>query len=304
MEANSQPLVSVAVIAYKSADTIIDTLDSIAAQTYPNIELIVADDGSPDNTVKITQNWINKHKERFVRTKIVTVEKNTGVTNNYIRAEQNCNGEWIKNIDGDDQFIPTAIADYVELAQQHPEYDIIYSRIKVFGISEEEGEEYVKRYDFSFFDKTKEEKYEMTKNICIVPPMAAFINRSRIQQLGLKYDTRIPMMEDRPWMLNAIRLGANFGFLDKAVYLYRVRRDSLCNRFMTSPVFYESQKLCYYYYSFSYDYEKDKDKAIRELTRRDMEVYMSVYKYRKFIENIRWSFFGRLFTPLYKRFFK
>lgn len=301
---NSKPLVSVAVIAYKSSDTITETLDSIAAQTYQNIELIVADDGSPDNTVQVAQEWINYHKDRFVRTKIVTVEKNTGVTGNYIRAEQNCNGEWIKNIDGDDKLVPSAIADYVDLAQKQPEYDIIYSRIKVFGLSEEEGEEYVKRYDFSFFEKTKEEKYEMTKNICIVPPMAAFINKSKIQSLGLKYDTRIPMMEDRPWMLNAIRLGANFGFLDKAVYLYRVRRDSLCNNFTPSPIFYESQKLCYYYYSFSYDYEKDKENAIRDLTRRDVELYLTVYKYRKIIEKIRWSFLGRLFAPMYKLLFK
>lgn len=301
---NDQPLVSVAVIAYKSGATIIETLDSIAAQNYQNIELIVADDGSPDNTVQVAQNWIKKHSERFVRTKIVTVEKNTGVTGNYMRAEQNCNGEWIKNIDGDDKLVPTAISEYVNFAQEHPEYDIIYSRIKVFGLSEKEGEEYVKRYDFSFFDKTKEEKYEMTKSYCVVPPMAAFINRCRIQQLGLKYDTRIPMMEDRPWMLNAIRLNANFGFLDKAVYLYRVRRDSLCNSFANSPVFYESLQLCYYYYSFSYEYEKDKDKAIRELVNRDIEDYISVYNYRKFVAKLRRSSLVRLFAPIYRCLFK
>lgn len=301
---DNQPLVSVAVIVYKSSDTIIETLDSIAAQTYPNIELIVADDGSPDSTVQVAQDWINKHLDRFVRTELITVEKNTGVTGNYIRAEQKCQGEWIKNIDGDDLLIPTAIADYVELTQKHPEFDIIYSRIKVFGLSEEEGEEYVKRYDFSFFDKTQEERYEMNKDICIVPPQTAFINRSKINKLGLQYDTRIPMLEDRPWMLNAIRLGASFGFLDKAVLLYRVHRDSLCNRYTSSPVFYESLQLCYYYYSFSYDYEKDKEKAVRELTKRDVEAYMSVYKYRKFMEKMRWSFVGRLLAPIYKRIIK
>lgn len=301
---NSHPLVSVAVIAYKSGATIIETLDSIAAQTYQNIELIVADDGSPDNTVQVAQDWINKNENRFVRTKIVTVEKNTGVTGNYIRAEQNCNGDWIKNIDGDDKLVPTAIADYVNLTQEHPEYDIIYSRIKVFGISKKDAERYLNRYDFSFFEKSQVEKYEMARGICIVPPMAAFINRKRILELGIEYDTRIPMMEDRPWMLNAIRLGANFGFLDKAVYLYRVRRDSLCNTFTHSPVFYESLQLCYYYYSFSYVYEKDKDKAIRELVNKDMEDYMSVYNYRKIWSKLRWSSLGRLYVYIYKRLFK
>lgn len=304
MVANNQPLVSVAVITYKSGDTIVETLDSIAAQTYSNIELIISDDASPDNSVSIARDWIDKHAARFVRTKIVTVEKNTGVTGNYIRAEQNCNGEWIKNIDGDDLLLPTAIADYVDCSQRHPEYDIIYSRIKVFGLTEKEGEEYLKRYDFSFFEKTQEEKYEMAKDVCIVPPMTAFINRYRIQRLGLKYDTRIPMLEDRPWMLNAILLGAKFGFLDKAVFLYRVRRDSLCNSLTTSPVFYESLKLCHYYYSFSYDYEKDKDKAIRELARRDLDEFISLNEYRQLFMKIRLSFPGRLFAPIYKRLFR
>lgn len=48
-------LVSVIVLAYRSAETIIETLDSIKNQTYPNIELIVTDDCSPDNTVQVVQ---------------------------------------------------------------------------------------------------------------------------------------------------------------------------------------------------------------------------------------------------------
>ena len=51
-------LVSVVVLAYRSADTIIETLESIKKQTYPKIELIVTDDCSPDNTVEVVENWI------------------------------------------------------------------------------------------------------------------------------------------------------------------------------------------------------------------------------------------------------
>ena len=48
---DDNPLVSVVVITYKSANTILETLESFKQQTYKNIELIVSDDCSPDNTV-------------------------------------------------------------------------------------------------------------------------------------------------------------------------------------------------------------------------------------------------------------
>lgn len=48
-------LVSVIVLSYRSAETIVETLDSIKNQTYPNIELIVTDDASPDNTVQVVR---------------------------------------------------------------------------------------------------------------------------------------------------------------------------------------------------------------------------------------------------------
>ena len=73
------PLVSVPVITYNSSKTVLETLDSIYNQTYQNLELIVSDDCSTDNTVGICREWIEAHKKRFVRTELLTVEKNTGV---------------------------------------------------------------------------------------------------------------------------------------------------------------------------------------------------------------------------------
>lgn len=69
------PLVSVSVITYNSAKTVIETLDSIKAQTYQNIELIVSDDCSTDNTVEICRDWLTKNEKRFVRMELITVEK-------------------------------------------------------------------------------------------------------------------------------------------------------------------------------------------------------------------------------------
>ena len=115
------PLVSVPVITYNSAKTVIETLDSIKAQTYQNLELIVSDDCSTDNTVEVCQKWIEENKSRFVRTEVVTVEKNTGVAGNLNRAEAACRGEWIKPIAGDDVLLPNCIQDCIDYVAEHPE---------------------------------------------------------------------------------------------------------------------------------------------------------------------------------------
>ena len=55
-------------------------------QTYNNIELIVTDDCSKDNSVLVVKNWIEEHKDRFFRTTLTQTAKNNGVTANYKNA--------------------------------------------------------------------------------------------------------------------------------------------------------------------------------------------------------------------------
>lgn len=54
----NNPLVSIQVVTYNAAKTILETLESIKAQTYPPIELIISDDCSRDNTVEICREWV------------------------------------------------------------------------------------------------------------------------------------------------------------------------------------------------------------------------------------------------------
>ena len=96
------PLITVGVIAYNSSEYILELLESIKAQSYQNVELIVSDDKSTDNTVAICEEWISKNKDRFVRAEVIVPEHNTGTAGNYNRALFAAKGEWMKFIDGDD----------------------------------------------------------------------------------------------------------------------------------------------------------------------------------------------------------
>ena len=76
MQGKENPLVSIIVITYNSAKYVLETLESARYQTYQNIELIVSDDCSVDNTVEICNNWIKKNSNRFARVELITVNKN------------------------------------------------------------------------------------------------------------------------------------------------------------------------------------------------------------------------------------
>ncbi|GAB1452027.1 hypothetical protein MASR2M47_20830 [Draconibacterium sp.] len=106
---NQNPLVSIVVITYNSSKFILDTLESAKEQTYQNLELIITDDCSTDNTIEICQNWIEKNSYRFVNTELITVEKNTGTAPNANRGLKVSKGEWIKFIAGDDFLLTNCI---------------------------------------------------------------------------------------------------------------------------------------------------------------------------------------------------
>ena len=55
---NNQPLVSIVAVCYNHAQFVVETLDSIKAQTYPNIELLILDDCSSDDSVAVIKGWI------------------------------------------------------------------------------------------------------------------------------------------------------------------------------------------------------------------------------------------------------
>lgn len=110
---NNNILVSICVITYNSSSTVFETLESIKEQTYKNIELIISDDGSTDNTLEVCQEWLTKNKQRFNRIELISVEKNTGTPSNCNRAVKAAKGEWIKLIAGDDCLALNGINDFV-----------------------------------------------------------------------------------------------------------------------------------------------------------------------------------------------
>ncbi len=91
-------LISIIVPAYNIESYIGRTLDSLLAQTYPNIEIIVVNDGSTDNTKQVLDDYASKHTEKI---KVYHIE-NGGVTNARLTGVKKATGQWIGFCDGDD----------------------------------------------------------------------------------------------------------------------------------------------------------------------------------------------------------
>lgn len=253
MSQKELPLVSVPVYTYNSAKTVIETLDSIKEQTYPNIELIISDDRSTDDTVDLCRDWIKKNKERFVRTEIIVPKHNTGISANCNRGEAVCAGEWIKGIAGDDLLMPNCIQDFMDYVAEHQDTIFLFGRMDGFGRPKEEVDEYMNRcFDYSFFDLSAEEQYRrlVFKGNCLPAP-CLFYNRQKVTELGICNDERIPMVDDYPKWMNITKRGIQLRFVDKVLVKYRLSESSISTTTTPSLRAKQSIALIYIYYIFS-----------------------------------------------------
>ena len=91
-----EPLVSVCIPAYNNAEYIKDTIDSILNQTYQNIELVIVDDNSKDNTYELIQEIGDE------RIKLYHNDKNLGMSGNWNRCLSLCTGKYAKLVCADD----------------------------------------------------------------------------------------------------------------------------------------------------------------------------------------------------------
>jgi glycosyltransferase involved in cell wall biosynthesis len=105
-----EPLVSIALCTYNGAAYLEQQLDTLLTQTYKNIEIIVVDDRSTDDTWAI----LTDYADHFPQFKIHKNENNLGFVKNFERAATLCTGELIALCDQDDLWHPEKIALQVE----------------------------------------------------------------------------------------------------------------------------------------------------------------------------------------------
>ena len=120
-------LVSVIIPTYNRADYIGEAIESVLAQTYSPLEIIVIDDGSTDNTSEIVARYAPR--VRYIRQE----NAERGAARNH--GLRLANGEFIAFIDSDDVWLPHKIEKDIEVFSKNPKAGLVYSDIQIIESS-------------------------------------------------------------------------------------------------------------------------------------------------------------------------
>lgn len=179
---SSHPKVSVITPSYNQGEFIRDTIESVLNQTYDNIEYIVMDGGSTDNTVSILEEYGNQIKW--------VSEKDYGQADAVNKGIEAATGEIIGWLNSDDTYYPDAVEKAVKALLEHPGYDMVYGEGDYIN---KEGK-VTGRYNTHMFD------YEELASECIICQPTAFFSKRIVDQVGrLNKDLQL-CMDYELWM--------------------------------------------------------------------------------------------------------
>lgn len=221
-------LVSVIVVSYNSANTIVETLDSVRGQKYENIELVVADDCSKDDTVSVARRWLEDNGYIFKGGfKLLTSNENKGVCSNLNRAILNSKGIWIKIIAADDILFPNCCFDYISYVTNHTDSHFVTSYLSQYLNTFEDKNCIRRQYatsDSSIFEKSPElQLREMAYKIFVMAP-TMFFSRSLFDRVA-GFDENF-IYEDHPFYLKILEHNYKVCFMSSTTVGYRIHDSS------------------------------------------------------------------------------
>lgn len=225
-------LVSVIVVVYNSSKTVLQTLESIKNQTYKNIELVITDDASSDNTVEIVTEWGEKNRNYFNNFLVLKTEKNTGVSANVARGIQASKGEYYKDIAGDDLLEPIAIKMFVDAANNTRDKIIYQSKNRTFYQTEEDKKfvsdtDDMNERNIQFLKLSQKSQYRtlLESNLLNAPAMGLIPRKIYDEINGI--DKKYEMIEDYPMWIKLSELGYSFRLINEYLVDYRISETSI-----------------------------------------------------------------------------
>lgn len=210
-----EPLISVIIPVYKVKDYLDKCVDSVVKQSYSNLEIILVDDGSPDNCPKLCDKWAKADK----RIKVIH-QKNGGLSDARNTGIEKCNGKYITFIDSDDYIEK----DYVEF---------LYENLIKYDADISMGKHYVK-YPKKDYDTGSGNIYVLNPHDCFDKllygedfDVSAW---AKLYKIELFDDVRYPkgrIYEDSATTYKLIDKSKNIVLNSKAIYSYVIREDSI-----------------------------------------------------------------------------
>jgi hypothetical protein len=203
------PTVSVVTPCYEQAEFLPDAVASLLDQTFSDWELVVVDDGSPDDTVAVAQGLI----EQFGSRRIALIRQaNAGVSAARNAGIAATSGRFILPLDADDRLDPDMLAACVAELEARPDAGIVYTDVVRFGASERVAE--LPEFDADL--------------LCAVNPLpyCAMFRRGVWDAVGGYNPNMAEGYEDWDFWVGAVDRGFSARRIPRPLFHYRVKPES------------------------------------------------------------------------------
>lgn len=208
------PLVSVIIPAYNCARYLPDAIESALCQTHPRVEIVVVNDGSPDNTDEVVQPFLDRILYIKQENRGLSAARNVG-----FRASH---GEFVCFLDADDNLLPEKFALQLAKFEREPDLGVVISG---YVDVEEDG-----RTEILAVKKNWDrDALERMFNHEVFPPHAALIRRSVLETSPLfpeNIDTNESQEDWQLWLDLALH-GVQFSAIPEPTCKYRNRPGSI-----------------------------------------------------------------------------
>lgn len=198
------PLVSVVVLCYRNFRYIYDAIASILVQEYPNIELIVSDDGSKNFPEQEIRQYIEKHKRGNIKNVILNQNKqNVGTVKHLNIVMRLASGAFKMSLSGDDMIdSPTVLSTYVRKLSARPDADILMAQTAMYDEAMEEVLYYFVQphiRDLLLYDQQSDKLYNELVQHAYLPSVSTFFRAEFFVKYGF-FDESYDLVED--WSLH------------------------------------------------------------------------------------------------------
>jgi glycosyltransferase involved in cell wall biosynthesis len=211
----SMPTVSVITPAYNVASYLGEAIESVLAQTFGDLELIIVDDGSTDATFQIASEYART--DRRIR---LVQEENRGISGARNRALRMATGSFLAILDSDDVWLPTYLERQLAILISDPSCDIVTGNAWFLGGAQ----------DGELARPCPDRRVEPTLSRLLEDETAVFIMtvfRRRVYEVIGGFDESMRTNEDYDFWIRAAIAGFRFRRNDEPLGRYRRRDDSL-----------------------------------------------------------------------------
>ena len=216
--------VSIVIPAFNAEKDIKNCLNSVLKQNYQNIEIVVVDDGSTDNTYHIAKEY-----EKI----IVLKNRKKGVSSARNYGIRHCTGEYITFVDADDLVAPTFISELVNLLTY---YDCDCAAVAYTTDVHKWDRTYTKSV-LLFNDDEKHMLLTGVNNGADGYVWNKIYKMSIIKKYSLLFDESITVGEDLLFNNSYFKVSHNLVFLNKTLYFYKLNSSSSVNKLDNSKWF-------------------------------------------------------------------